>query len=43
MTAPTSTSVSGGAYLANAISLLGALPLQTAGAGLTIQVIALGT
>lgn len=42
MTVPTSTGASGGTYIANPVTLLGLLPLQTAGAGLTIQVVAIG-
>ena len=42
MTAPTTTGAAGGTYIANPVTLLGLLPLQTAGAGLTIQVIAIG-
>jgi hypothetical protein len=42
-TAPTSTSVSGAAFVPNAISLLGLLPLQTVGAGTVIQVMAIGS
>jgi hypothetical protein len=43
MTAPTNTGASGGTYIANAVTLLGLIPLQTAGAGLSIQVIAIGS
>lgn len=42
MTAPTTTGAAGGTYIANPVTLLGLLPLQTAGAGLTIQVVAIG-
>lgn len=42
MTAPTATGASGGTYIANPVTLLGLLPLQTAGAGLTVQVVAIG-
>jgi hypothetical protein len=42
MTAPTATSVSGACFIPNAISLLGLLPLQSAGAGITIQVLVIG-
>lgn len=43
MTAPTLTGCSGACFIPNAISLLGLLPLQSAGAGLTIQLIVMGT
>lgn len=42
MTAATTTGVSGACFLPNAISLLGVLPLQQAGAGIVVQVIAIG-
>jgi hypothetical protein len=42
MLAPTTTSVSGGTFIANPVSLLGILPLQTAGAGIVIQVLVIG-
>lgn len=42
MTVPTTTAVSGAAFIPNAVSLLGILPLQAAGAGIVIQVIAIG-
>jgi hypothetical protein len=42
ITAPTASGVSGAAFIPNAISLLGVLPLQPAGAGITIQVTAIG-
>jgi len=43
ITAPSTTSVSGACFLPNAIALLGILPLQAAGAGITVQVVAMGT
>jgi len=43
ITAPTTTTASGACFLPNAIALLGILPLQAAGAGITVQVIAVGT
>lgn len=42
VTAPSSTAASGSCFLPNAISLLGILPLQAAGAGITVQVLAIG-
>jgi hypothetical protein len=42
ITSPSTTSVSGQCYLANPISLLGVLPLQTAGAGIVVQVVVIG-
>ncbi len=43
MLTPTLTAVSGGTFIANPVSLLGILPLQTAGAGIVIQVLVIGT
>lgn len=43
MTSPTTTTVSGACYIPNAISLLGVLPLQSVGAGVTVQVVCIGT
>lgn len=43
MTAPSKTGASGKCFIPNAISLLGVLPLQAAGAGITVQVMAIGT
>lgn len=42
ITAPTTTGCSGACFLPNAISLLGILPLQAAGAGIVVQVVAIG-
>lgn len=42
ITAPSTTAVSGACFLPNAISLLGVLPLQQAGAGIVVQVTAIG-
>jgi hypothetical protein len=42
ITTPTTTTVSGQCYIANPVTLLGLLPLQTAGAGIVVQVIVIG-
>lgn len=42
ITAPTTTSVSGACFVANPISLLGVLPLQTVGAGVVVQLFVIG-
>jgi Collagen triple helix repeat (20 copies) len=42
ITSPSTTVVSGQCYIANPVTLLGLLPLQTAGAGIVVQVIVIG-